>query len=271
MTRYLRLYLYFLRFSFSKAMEFRIDFFFRIVMDVVFYAVHLAFFTVIYRHTDLLGGWTLDQMYLFVTGVMLGDAIHMTIFANNMWWLPILINRGDLDYYLVRPVSSLFMLSVREFAANSFLNLVIAAAAVVWAMTRLSSGAVTPRSVATFLLFLAFGALVHYLLRMIFIIPVFWLHSGRGLDEIVWALHRLAEQPHQIYHPWLRVFMLSILPLGLMVSVPAHAFFGASIDGGGEPSFALRLAHVVVVVGAFFAFVVWFWRRGLRAYASASS
>ena len=43
-----------------------------------------------------------------------------------MWWLPMLINRGDLDYYLVRPVSTLFFVSFRDFAANSFVNLVIA-------------------------------------------------------------------------------------------------------------------------------------------------
>ena len=65
-------------------------------------------------------------MFVFLAGIFMSDALHMTIFANNMWMLPILINKGDLDYYLVRPVSPLFFLSLRDFAANSFLNLVIA-------------------------------------------------------------------------------------------------------------------------------------------------
>ena len=43
MTRYLRLYAYFLRFSFSRALEFRVDFFFRVIMDTAFYAVNLGF------------------------------------------------------------------------------------------------------------------------------------------------------------------------------------------------------------------------------------
>ncbi|MEM9555861.1 MAG: ABC-2 family transporter protein [Acidobacteriota bacterium] len=262
MLRYLRLYLYFLRFSLSKAMEFRLDFFFRIVMDVVFYIVHLAFFTVIYRHTDLLGGWTLDQIYLFVAGTMLTDALHMTLFANNLWWLPVYINRGDLDYYLVRPVSPLFLLSLREFAANSFVNLLIAAGAVVWAVWRYPEPLGAAR-VVLFLVLLGFGVMVYYLLRMLFIIPVFWLHSGRGLDEIAWSLNRLSEQPHQIYHPWLRVVMLTILPIALLVSVPSHALFGGDA--------LLRLVHVVTVTACLFGFVVWFWRVGLRAYASASS
>ena len=82
LARYGRLYLHFLRFSFSRAMEFRLDFWFRIVMDVIYYAVHLAFFTIIYQHTSLLGGWTLDQTYIFVCGFLLVDALDMTIFAT---------------------------------------------------------------------------------------------------------------------------------------------------------------------------------------------
>ena len=117
--RYLRLYLYFLRFSISRAAEFRVDFYFRVVMDVVYYAVNLAFFGIIYTQTAVVGGWTLDQAYVFVAGFLFVDAVNMTVVANNMWVLPQLINKGDLDYYLVRPVSSLFFLSLRDFAANS--------------------------------------------------------------------------------------------------------------------------------------------------------
>ena len=122
MWRYLRLYLNFLRFSFSRAMEFRVDFFFRVGMDTIWYAIHLTFFTVLFRHTGLLGGWDFDQCLIFAASLFVADAIQMTVFSNNMWWLPIYVNKGDLDYYLVRPVSSLFFLSVRDFAANSFLR-----------------------------------------------------------------------------------------------------------------------------------------------------
>ena len=180
--RYLVLYLYFLRFSFSRALEFRVDFFFRVVMDVIYYVVHLAFFTVIYQHTELLGGWTLDQVYVFVCGFLFVDAVHMTLFSNNLWWLPIFINRGDLDYYLVRPVSSLYFLSLRDFAANSFLNLLIAAGLLTWALARYPE----PLGAGRVLLYLAFllvGAYIYYLLRLAFIIPVFWLQSSRGLEK----------------------------------------------------------------------------------------
>ena len=136
MRRYLRLYAYFLRFSFSRAMEFRVDFFFRVGMDALWYAVHLAFFTVLFRHTGILGGWNYDEVLIFASTIFLMDAVQMTMFSNNLWWLPIFVNKGDLDYYLVRPVSSLFFLSLRDFAANSFLNLLLAIGILVYALAR---------------------------------------------------------------------------------------------------------------------------------------
>ena len=260
--RYLKLYLHFLRFSFSRAMEFRLDFYFRVVMDIIYYAVHLGFFTVIYQHTRLLGGWDLDQIYVFVCGAMVVDALHMTVFANNLWWLPTFINRGDLDYYLVRPVSSLFLLSLRDFAANSFLNVLIAGGLLGWALSRYPVELSAAR-VVLYLALLLVGTLVYYLIRMVFIIPVFWFQSSRGLDELSWSFYRLAERPHQIYHDWLRLVMVTVLPMAFAFSLPAHVLF----DG---PTWEVLL-HILVVTSGLLGFVVWFWGRGLRAYSSASS
>lgn len=261
LRRYGRLYAAFLRFSFSKALEFRVDFYFRVVMDVVFYAVQLSFFTIIYRHTSMLGGWDLKQIYVFVCGAMLVDALHMTVFANNMWWLPTYINRGDLDYYLVRPVSSLFFLSVREFAANSFINLAIAGGLVAWSLWH--HGGLDPLRIIVYGMFLLLGAFLHYLIRILFIIPVFWLHSNRGLDEVAWNLGRLAEKPHQIYPGPLRWILLTVLPLAMTISFPAHVLFEGLSPG--------KLGHALGVTLGLFLFVRWFWQRGLKAYSSASS
>src|SRR5690606_38761263 len=123
---------------FSKAMEFRLDFTFRILMDIIYYVVNILFFKVIYLHTPVLAGWTEEQMMIFVASYLLVDAINMTFFSTNMWWLPYHINRGDLDYYLIRPVSPLFFLSLREFSANSFLNLLMALGIFTWTLATYS-------------------------------------------------------------------------------------------------------------------------------------
>ncbi|MFC1587128.1 ABC transporter permease [Planctomycetota bacterium] len=262
MLRYLKLYAYFLRFSFSRAMEFRLDFSFRIVMDTAFYIVQIAFFSLLYRHTEHLTGWNFDQVLVFVAGYFVLDGLWMALFSTNMWWLPLFVNRGDLDYYLVRPVSSLFFLSLREFAANSFMNMVIAIGILIWALARypepLGAG-----SIICYIALLINGTFLMYIVNMWFLIPVFWLQDERGLGTLFFTVSSYVGRPHRIFRGWLRRVMMTILPFGMMASFPAVVLF----DG----LTLLKLLHVTSVTVACFVVLVLFWRKGLRSYASASS
>jgi ABC-2 type transport system permease protein len=260
--RYFRLYLGFLRFSFSRAAEFRMDYYFRVAMDIVYYAANLAFFRVLYLHSNSIGGWNEDQAMIFVAAFLLNDAIFMTLFSNNFWMLPEYINKGHLDYYLTRPVSSLFFLMFREFAANSFLNLIIAAGIFMWAVVRypvhLGAGAV-----ALYIVLLVAGTLIHAMLALLFILPVFWMQGGRGLSEAYYAIEVYIQRPHQIFAPWLRRVLVSVLPLALVVSYPTQMLFS---------NFTVaRVSYFLLVLSGIYGILVFVWGRGLRAYASASS
>jgi ABC-2 type transport system permease protein len=262
MVRYLRLYLYFLRFSFSRAMEFRLDFFFRVFMDVLYYAVNIAFYRVVFLHTDVLGGWTMDQMMVFIAGFLVIDAISMTVFANNLWMLPQYINRGDLDYYLVRPVSSIFFLSLRDFAADSFVNLVMAVGILGWSLVRYA-GPLPAARVVLFVVMILMGALLRYFVRMMFLIPTFWAHSGRGFEMVFFHLNRFIERPDRIFTGVVRVVLTSVLPFSLMASFPARILL-ESLD-------ITVLLHFFAVFAVFGLLVAAMWRLGLRGYSSASS
>ncbi len=262
MIRYARLYLYFLRFSFSRAMEFRVDFFFRIFMDSLFYAVSLAFFWVIYKHSPFMGGWNFDQALVFAAGVFLNDALHMTLFSNNLWWFPVFVNKGDLDYYLVRPVSSLFFLSLRDFAANSFINLLIAVTILVWALTRYPEPLGVER-VTLYCGLLLLGVFLGYVLNFLFLVPVFWMHNASGLRETYFGLGQLSGRPDGIFTGWVRRLLTSLLPFALIISFPTRALFDAEVGS--------VVLQMLAVTGGLFGVLLLLWRFGLRAYASASS
>jgi ABC-2 type transport system permease protein len=262
MRRYLRLYLYFLRFSFSRAMEFRVDFFFRIGMDLFWNAMYLTFFSVIFLHTGELGGWNYDQVLVFAGALFVTDALNMTLFSNNMWWFPIYVNRGDLDYYLTRPVSPLFMLSLRDFAANSFVNLLVAFGILGWAIARYPGHLGFP-GVALFVSLIALGTFINYVVTMFFIIPVFWLHNVDGVRNVFWSLGATSGRPHRIYKGVVLKVLTTVLPFALVASYPVDSLFG------GRPGWTLL--HMATVAAAALALMLLFWRRGLRAYASASS
>lgn len=123
--RYARIYQALLRFSLSRMLEFRFDFFFRFVMDVIYYGVNIGFFKIIYLHTPNLGGWSEQQAFIFIALAMALDGLYMTLLAPNLWELPSLINKGELDFLLTRPASPLFFLLFRRFEFPSLLNFLL--------------------------------------------------------------------------------------------------------------------------------------------------
>lgn len=260
--RYLRLFGYFVAFSFSRSFEFRFDFYMRILMDVVYYSVAIAFFRILLLHTPELGGWREPEMMVFVAAYCMVDALNMTLFSNNMWQFPFLVNRGDLDYYLIRPVSSLFFVSLRDFAANSFMNLLITGGLLTWAIARFP-GEIPAWKIPLFLALMLNGTLIFYCLNALANMMVFFTHSAEGFGHMVWTMMKFGERPDRIYLGWLRRMVTTVLPFALIASFPTRLLI---------EDFDWRiLAHIFLVTGCLFAFTLWVWRRALATYSSASS
>lgn len=262
MLRYLRLYLAFISFSFGRAMEFRLDFLFRILMDIIYYAVNIAFFKVLFNHTALLGGWTEPQVMIFISTYLVVDGINMTVFSNNLWWLPTIVNKGDLDYYLVRPVSSLFFVSVRDFAANSFMNLVIAVGIFIWCMVHYDAPLTAPQ-ILLHLALIVSGTSLYYAMHMLFLMQVFWTHSSKGAASMFFIFTRFMERPDRIYVGIPRLILTTVLPFALIASYPSRLL----LEGFEWSIFC----HIVVVTLCAWTLLLWLWQRCLRAYSSASS
>jgi len=262
MLRYLKLYLHFLRFSFSRAFEFRIDFYNRIVMDIIFYVVNIGFYQILFSQTVLLGGWTQEQAMIFVGGYLLVDAIGMAVFADNMYNLPHFIQTGELDYYLTRPVSSLFFLSLRSFSASSFVNIILASSFTIWALVQYSAP-IAAWKIVLFFFLLINGSVLSYIIAMFFNILVFWFHSGQGLIQISWTMNQFREKPDMIFRGTFHRIMTTVLPYGLMASFPARILFEDNIGG--------ILLHIALVTLLLFLAMKAFWRFGLKNYSSASS
>ncbi len=260
--KYLKLYKYFVKFSLIQAMQFRFDFFFRIVMDCIFYLVNILFYIILFRHTGGIGGWTESEVLIFTSSFLMMDALQMSITSNGVWMIPNLVNKGELDYYLLRPVSSLFFLSTRDFAFNSFVNFLVTIGIMIWAFTR-SEVSYPAVKILLFVFLTLNGTYLFFLLRVLFLIPVFWTHSGRGLEAIFWTADKIAERPDAIYKGWVRKVVIFILPFAVISSFPARALF--------QSNWLEVSLYCLGIVLAFHFITMGLWKWGLRSYSSASS
>jgi ABC-2 type transport system permease protein len=262
LRRYIRLYTAFLTLSLSRGTVFRAAFFARFFMDIGFYIFDILFFLVVFSNTSALGGWTKEQVFVFLGCFLVVDAIQMTFSSSNLWAFSELVNKGDLDYYLTRPVSTLFCVSLREFSLSSFCNLCVAIGMLVWFVGQLPDSPSAMQLVVGGLL-LVNGAVLYHLIRLVLLMPVFWIHSGRGLDNLFFTTIQLCERPDRIYGPLLRTLVITVLPFALMASYPARVIL--------EPFDLSTVLYTLSVTAIFFGVALVLWRQALRAYSSASS
>lgn len=262
MGRYLRLYAAFVRFAIQRSLQFRLDFFFRVGMDVIWNLHYLVFFGVLQLKTPTIGGWNADQVRIFLGTLFVVDGAQMTLFANNHWAFPGLVNKGDLDYHLLRPIAPLFMVSLRDFAVNSFINFLIAVGVLLWAFSKYPEPfALT--SVLVYVLCLGLGLVIHHSLHFLALLPAFWMQGGSGLRDVFFVVDAANARPVGIFKGWAYRFFTIVLPLGVISSYPVRILFE-----GPKPEIVL---HIFAAAAVSFAVMVFVWRRGLRAYGSASS
>jgi ABC-2 type transport system permease protein len=249
-----------------KGLQFRIDGIFRIIMDLCFYGVTFLFFELVFLHTSTFGGLVPWQMRIFVASYLLVDSLRMALFVDNFDDLRHLVAKGGFDYYLIRPVSSLFLVSFKDVNPASLFNVFVAGSLL------LTTLVIAPEkySFFSYLLFailLLNGLLVFYLLHLFTSIIVFWTGSPDGLEPLFYIGKRFAERPHSIYSPLIRGVLLTVIPYGLIASVPTEAIL--SVKTIHQATQFLLTSLSVTVVGCFIC--RWLWCLALKNYSSASS
>jgi ABC-2 type transport system permease protein len=266
MSRYLRLFAALGRFSLATEMAYRANFLVRIVVEVLWLGILLAFYKLIFDKTQNVAGWSQDQ-YLFFLGChyALGGFID-TFFLENCTELSELVRSGDLDLFLLKPIDEQFLVTCRRVDWATMPNIFLGFGLMALSLWRLQ-WAFDPVRLALFtLLFVSAVALAYSFLLMLCATSL-WFVRNQSLMELWWLFTTLMRHPREIFRgkyatPFGRFFTF-VLPVLLVVSVPAGTMVRAL-----EPAFvALTIGAAVVLLAA----SRWFFRHALRSYRSASS
>lgn len=260
----IKIYKAFIRFSFSKASEFRFDSLFRILMDLAFLLQFYLLLDVTFETTSSLAGWGREQAMLFLSLFLVVDSLYMVFIDPNIEELARLVVRGGFDCYLLRPVPTLFQVLLREISLPSIVNLLFALWYLGYTLHHLS-WEVTFSDSILLIVVLINGFFLAAALRLIFTLGVFWGMSERALLPIHWAFSVMFEKPHVIYTGVLKIIGLSFLPFALTASLPAEML---SLPAGSR---AIHLMYLIGMSGIFYMLTLLAWRVALKNYTSASS
>lgn len=261
LNKYLRLYTMFFKTSFIADLEYRVNFATRILVDILWYFGQIITFEVIYQHTDKIGDWNLAQMRVFLGVVFIIDALYMIIISENLDTFSEKVRRGDLDLALAKPVSSQFLLSLQKAATAMLGNLILALAWFIYSLSQLPD--FTWYRLFWLLILIPCGLCSFYCLRFVLAGSAVIFARSENLQFIWYQISRLGMRPDSMYVPWFRWVILTVLPVGMIASVPARAIL--------EPPQWGLFVWCVFLNGFMLYLTTRFWKFALRHYSSASS
>lgn len=262
MVRYLRLWAAFFRNCITREMEYRGHFFMQFMIDIVWYGVQIALFEVIYLNTSSVAGFTRPEVIVFLGSLFVIDALNMIFFSQNFWMFPRLIAKGDLDFYLIKPVSAVFMSFTRFPNVASWLNLVVGISVLVYGLME-AQIAPTAGTLGLFLLLAVCGNVIMLSMQILVASIAVFLVQADGIQMLFHTVYQFGTRPDAIYGRMFRRVLLYIFPLALIASVPSQALLGVLTP-------ALAVWNIVASVLLFFIAVKTF-NWSLSYYSGASA
>ncbi len=259
---YLRLWWRFVVISFVHVMEYRVNFVFSVLEGVVQLLLAVLTFGLLYRFTDVVAGWSQAEVLMLVGIYRVVDAVISLQIAPNMTAISGYIRHGDLDFILLRPVSSQFLVSTRLVALPAAVNALIGIALTVYA-GKAAGVRWSAEGIVGAAGFLSCGVVLLYCLWFFTVTFSFWLVQVDNLDYLFYGVFEAARYPVSFFKGLVRALLTFAFPVAFVTTFPTRAL----LDG---PDVRLLLLGGVLA-GAGLVGTHLFWNRAVRHYSSASS
>ena len=122
-NRYFSIWKAFFRNTLSRDMEFKLNFIFEIFIDAVYYFSLFFFFKIIFQFTNSLGEFNQDAVIIFLITLYLADSLYVFFLGGNVFNINNTVKQGDLDFILLKPISSQFFISCRYVNAHTIISI----------------------------------------------------------------------------------------------------------------------------------------------------
>lgn len=221
----------------------------------------LAYLLAIFQHLPSLKGYTLAQVVLFFMTFNLVDVGSQFMF-RGLYGVKYLIEEGDFDKIITQPANPLFRISVMGVDFLDLLTLIPVGAVTAWTLSRIPGG-VTVLEAALYLAMLANAMAVAYAFHVCAGALSVRTHEFEGAIWVYRDVMTLGRFPVNIYNEGLRTLLVTLVPVGVMITFPAQALLG--LLSWKSVVYAVALAVGLNVAARAF------WRSSLREYTSISS
>lgn len=223
----------------------------------------ILFIKVIFYNVKSFAGYSQNEVFLVAFLYQIYFYAAWAWSENNIENLCEDVNKGNLDFFLIRPVPSLFYVTFREVSIVSALQDGIPLIAYLF-LINWKQLPITPLSAFYGLLICILGHIAMHCFVFIMALSIFWLGEFKNIFFIAYSLEDTNNIPLEGFGKPIRFALMTLIPTLLAVQLSASVILGKS---SGLRMFLLSLIIAII----FLALKSYFWKKALGIYTSASS
>jgi ABC-2 type transport system permease protein len=251
----------FLKVNIQQELAYRSDAMINALLSLMWLGWELLSLSIIFSNTATLGGWGPGELVALLGVWRLVNTLMAALIWPNTEKFNTSVRDGSLDYTLLQPVSSQFLVSFSRIVIWRVWDIALAAVLIVTGVGMSRGGA--PLNVVSFLLLAVSGALIIYSLWIVLIACTFWFVKFDNNVTILQALMDTGRYPATVYPAWMRLIVTFVVPIAVATTVPLQALRG-ELRWWQVLLFLAIGAASLVVAGQV-------WKMGVRRYSGASS
>jgi ABC-2 type transport system permease protein len=252
----------FLKVNIQMSLAYRADTVVNILLNLMWLGWELLSLSIIFNNTETIGGWDFGELIALLGVFRLVHTLMIALIWPNTEKFNQSIRDGSMDYTLLQPINSMFLVTFSRITVWRAWDLVLAAILIVVGIN-LAGDTTTPLQILIFILLTVSGAIVIYSLWIVLIALTFWFTKFDNNVTILQALLDAGRYPVTVYPVWLRILVTFIIPIAVATTIPLQALRGDLNLGRALMFVAIGVASFVVASQV--------WKRGLKQYSGASS
>ncbi len=272
---YWRVFATFARNSLVRDMTFRVDFIIQCISSLSWVLMNLGFYVLIFNeigpNSELAAdtGWRQYPFFVFLATGLFINSLVQTFFMPNAEEFSELIRTGNLDFALLKPIDTQFLISLHKVSWSSLGNFVFAGCLLTYSLWKLEY----QPALTDFLLYpfyVACGVAILYSLMIALSATSIWFGRNQTLYDFWFYITNFSRYPMEIYQGTLgtplRWAFTFIIPILVVVNVPARLLAKPLQPG----EWKLAVFAVAATAGSLLI-SRWIFLRALGSYRSASS
>ncbi|HMD87803.1 MAG TPA: ABC-2 family transporter protein [Anaerolineaceae bacterium] len=258
----LRLLYAFFKVNLQMTLAYRVDTLVNLLLEIFTLAWELLSLFIIFSNTSLLGGWNLGELLALLGVFHLVNALMNILIWPNTEAFNTAVRDGTLDYTLLKPADSMFLVTFSRMVIWRVWDLALGAVLIIIGVHNSGLTTTLPQLIS-FLLLTVTGSLILYSLWIVLIAATFWFTKFDNNVTILQALLDTGRYPSSIYPYWLRLLITYFIPIAVATTIPVQALRGELT--------AVQVLLFLGISAASFFIASRIWQAGIKKYSGASS